>query len=54
MLDIKLLDSGKPAKKVAELFSIGKPQIQNLRKRKLKVLNGAENNEINYFIIKIF
>lgn len=35
---IKLLDSGKPAYKVAEDFGVGKTQIQNLRKRKAEVL----------------
>lgn len=35
---IKLLDSGKPAYKIAEDFGVGKTQIQNLRKRKAEVL----------------
>ena len=29
---IKVLDAGKPADKVAEDFSVGKTQIQSLRK----------------------
>lgn len=41
---IKLLDSGKPAYKVAEIYGVGKTQIQNLRKRKLEVLTDYENN----------
>ena len=41
---IKLLDSGKPAYKVAEDFGVGKTQIQNLRKRKAEVLADYEQN----------
>jgi len=41
---IKLLDSGKPAYKVAEDFGVGKTQIQNLRKRKAEVLGDYEEN----------
>ena len=43
---IKLLDSGKLAYKVAEIYMYGvkKTKIQNLRKRKLEVLTAYENN----------
>ncbi|XP_069105391.1 tigger transposable element-derived protein 4-like [Argopecten irradians] len=41
---IKLLDAGKPAYKVAQDFGVGKTQIQNLRKRKLELINDFENN----------
>jgi hypothetical protein len=34
----------KPAFKIGQDFGVGKTQIQNLRKRKLKVLSDFENN----------
>ena len=41
---IKLLDSGKPAYKVAEDFGMGKTQILNLWKRKVEVLAYYDEN----------
>jgi kinesin family protein 6/9 len=41
---IKLLDSGKPAYKVAEDFGMGKTQILNLWKCKVEVLADYEEN----------
>jgi hypothetical protein len=39
-----LLDSGKPAYKIAEEFEVGKTQIQSLCKWKTEALADFENN----------
>ena len=41
---IKQLDSGKPAYKIANEYGVGKTQIQNLRKRKVDILQDFESN----------
>ena len=41
---IKLVESGKSSRKVAEEFGVGRTQIQETLKRKREVIEDYENN----------
>ena len=38
------MDKGRPAYKIASDLCVGKTQIQDIRKRKIEILEDVENN----------